>query len=217
MTTDPSTAPPRPAGTGPGRFRASDADRDAVTEVLHAAYAEGRITLDEHAERTTAALAARTFDDLAALTDDLVPGPAAPAPQPPTSTKLVVTAGADPATDRVSAVMSTVRRQGPWRVRRQSVAHTVMGTIHLDLTQVTFDAPVVEINATCLLGTLVLRVPRGTNVRDETVSLVGNCTIRNVGAPDPTMPTVVLTGTNVGGEIRVRGPKKAFAWRGAVA
>ena len=37
----------------PGQFRVSDADRDQVTEVLHAAYAEGRITLDEHAERTS--------------------------------------------------------------------------------------------------------------------------------------------------------------------
>ena len=48
----------------PGQFRVSDADRDQVTEVLHAAYAEGRITLDEHAERTSAALEAKTFDDL---------------------------------------------------------------------------------------------------------------------------------------------------------
>ena len=55
----------------------SDADRDVVAEVLHAAYAEGRITLAEHEERTDAVLKARTFDDLTALTDDLVPTPAA--------------------------------------------------------------------------------------------------------------------------------------------
>ena len=57
----------------PGQFRVSDADRDQVTEVLHAAYAEGRISLDEHAERTSAALEAKTFDDLTGLTADLVP------------------------------------------------------------------------------------------------------------------------------------------------
>jgi hypothetical protein len=34
-----------------GQLRASDADRDKVTELLHAAYAEGRIRYEEHSER----------------------------------------------------------------------------------------------------------------------------------------------------------------------
>lgn len=34
-----------------GSYRASDADRDQVTEVLNSAFAEGRLTLDEHQER----------------------------------------------------------------------------------------------------------------------------------------------------------------------
>ena len=41
-------------------IRASDTDRDQVAEVLHTAYAEGRISLAEHEERVSAALAART-------------------------------------------------------------------------------------------------------------------------------------------------------------
>ena len=57
----------------PGSYRASDADRDQVAEVLNSAYAEGRLALDEHQERTQAALEAKTFDDLTALTADLVP------------------------------------------------------------------------------------------------------------------------------------------------
>ena len=63
-----------------GNVRASDTDRDQVAEVLHTAYAEGRISLAEHEERVSAALAARTFDDLTGLTADLVPmeTPAAP-------------------------------------------------------------------------------------------------------------------------------------------
>ena len=63
----------------PGQLRVSDADRDQVAEVLHTAYAEGRISLDEHAERTSAALEAKTFDDLTGLTADLVPTAAAQA------------------------------------------------------------------------------------------------------------------------------------------
>ena len=54
---------------------ASDADRDAAVRVLNEAFAEGRLTADEHGERVRAAYAGRTWQELAQLTDDL-PGPA---------------------------------------------------------------------------------------------------------------------------------------------
>jgi hypothetical protein len=102
----------------PGSYRASD--RDQVAEVLSSAFAEGRITLDEHQERTQAALVAKTFDDLTALTTDLVPLQSLPVHTNPTARQLVVTGGANPASDTMSTVMSTVRREGSWRVRAHS-------------------------------------------------------------------------------------------------
>jgi hypothetical protein len=54
---------------------ASDADRDAAAGILSSAFAEGRLTADEHSERVRAAYGARTQDDLAGLTADL-PGSA---------------------------------------------------------------------------------------------------------------------------------------------
>src|SRR5229473_6617107 len=54
---------------------ASDGDRDAAAHVLNEAFAEGRLTADEHGERVRAAYAARTWPELARLTADL-PGPA---------------------------------------------------------------------------------------------------------------------------------------------
>jgi len=53
---------------------ASDSDRDAAAGLLGEAFAAGRLTADEHAERLQAAYAARTWADLAAQTSDL-PGP----------------------------------------------------------------------------------------------------------------------------------------------
>ena len=61
-----------PAAPG---LRASDAERDAVAARLREAHAEGRLTLDEFAERLDAAFAARTRGDLAVLTRDLPPPP----------------------------------------------------------------------------------------------------------------------------------------------
>ena len=89
--------------------------------------------------------------------------------------------------------MATVKRTGPWRIRAHSVANNVMGSIHLDLTQATFDAPVVEITGTHLMGSMSVRVPLGTNVRDETTKVLGETSIKDIGDPDPSMPTVVIT------------------------
>jgi hypothetical protein len=52
-------------------IRASDRDRDAVVGMLRDAFAEGRLTLEEFQERTTAAYAGRTWGDLRELTGDL--------------------------------------------------------------------------------------------------------------------------------------------------
>lgn len=54
---------------------ASDTDRDAAARVLNEAFADGRLTADEHRDRVHAAYAARTWPELAELTADL-PGPA---------------------------------------------------------------------------------------------------------------------------------------------
>jgi hypothetical protein len=60
-------------------LRASDADRDAVADLLRGAHAEGRLTVEELYERLDAALAARTIGDLAPLTADLPVPSRAPA------------------------------------------------------------------------------------------------------------------------------------------
>jgi hypothetical protein len=52
-------------------LRASDDDRDTVLRALERHTAVGRLSLDEFDQRSTAALAAVTLDDLAALTADL--------------------------------------------------------------------------------------------------------------------------------------------------
>lgn len=57
---------------------ASDDDRDATAGLLNQAFAEGRLTTDEHAERVRAAYAARTWEELAGITADM-PGSPRPA------------------------------------------------------------------------------------------------------------------------------------------
>jgi Domain of unknown function (DUF1707) len=59
-------------------LRASDADRDAVTERLREAAGEGRLEPDELEERVGSALRARTYGELARLVADLPRRPNTP-------------------------------------------------------------------------------------------------------------------------------------------
>jgi hypothetical protein len=71
MSTQPvHDSPIRPASGGPGT-RASDADRDTTAGLLNAAFAQGRLTADEHDQRLSAAYAAHTWPELRQLTADL--------------------------------------------------------------------------------------------------------------------------------------------------
>jgi Domain of unknown function (DUF1707)/Domain of unknown function (DUF4190) len=61
------------SGTGGERekMRASDTDRDRVTDLLNAAYSAGRLSKDEYDTRLENAFAARTYADLDQLVSDL--------------------------------------------------------------------------------------------------------------------------------------------------
>jgi len=198
-----------------GSVRASDFDRDQVAELLHAAYAEGRITLEEHSDRTELVLRARTFDDLTALTEDLLPTRTA-VDLPPAVQPLPVSNAAEAEPERITAVLSEVKRVGPWRVRHRHLANVFMGSVHLDLTEATFDSPVIEVTGTQIMGSVFLRVPPGTVIRDEVTNVLGETSIKNVGEADPARPVIVLKLTNIMGEVKVRGPKKPFLRRRVV-
>ena len=74
-----SDAITQPAGQA---IRASDGERDQVVAQLQRHFADGRLTQAELEERVGAALAARTRDQLHALTADLPDADARPAVAP---------------------------------------------------------------------------------------------------------------------------------------
>ncbi len=202
--------PAEPTGVGPaagGSLRASDADRDQVAELLGAAYAEGRLTHEEHDERLEGVLAARTFDDLIALTADLVPLDAPPATVSSATPQLVVGHGGLTETDRMVAIFGGVERKGRWRMRQRSQVTVVFGGADLDLRQADFDAPVVEVNVQTCFGGVDIKVPAGLTVRDETTHVFGGVDIKNLGEPVAGAPTLVLRGTVLFGGIDVKGPR----------
>ena len=202
--------------TGPvtnGTIRASDADREQVATVLSTAYAEGRLSRDEHDERLTRTMAAKTFDDLVPVTHDLVvmapsPRPAAPAGQPG---YLVDTTATATGPDRMVAIFSGVTRKGRWRVPRSIQSLAVFGGVDLDLTQATFESPVVEITGFWCFGGVDIKVPPGVGVQDQVVGIFGGSEVKDVGDPQPGAPTLVVRGLALFAGVSVKGPRTG--WR----
>ena len=67
------------AASGRAQMRVSTMDRDHAVDLLARAFAEGRLSQDEHGARLNRAMAAMTFAELDAVVADL-PGSGAPAP-----------------------------------------------------------------------------------------------------------------------------------------
>ena len=63
-----------------GNMRASDADREAMAEILRRHYAAGRLDAEEFEERIAQCLSAKRLSDLDGLLTDL---PREPVPEPP--------------------------------------------------------------------------------------------------------------------------------------
>ena len=100
--------------------RASDAERNQTIEVLAAACAEGRLSLEEYSERSEAALAARTVGDLSGMTADL-----------PAHSR----AAAVPVPVEITAVLGNESRKGPWVVPAHLTVRSVLGDCHLEMQQ----------------------------------------------------------------------------------
>jgi hypothetical protein len=204
---------PEPNNVGPiagGNLRASDADRDQVATLLSTAYAEGRLSREEHDERIDQLMAAKTFDDLLPITRDLViVGPPAPVATPQSSSRFAIdTTGQNAESDKMIAIFGGVTRKGRWRVRKNTHALALFGGMDLDLRDAIFEAPVVEISGFWCFGGLDMKVPEGIEIQDQTAGIFGGTDVRDVGDPAPGAPMLVIKGVSLFGGVSIKGPKK---------
>src|SRR3954453_21946945 len=116
--------------------RASDAERDAAVNRLREAAAEGRLTLEELADRIGAAGDAVLRSDLVPLPSDL----------PATAAVGIAT---QPAGVRG---VGDVKRSGPWMVPAENSFRTWFGHIKLDLRHAQIGASETHIHARALFG-----------------------------------------------------------------
>lgn len=209
--------PDAPVDLPGGHFRISDGDRDLVTNVLTTAYAEGRITREEFDERAERVLHAKTFNDLAPITADLMPGAqvqqyASPVPVRtgvPDPDALVVV---DPSvqhegSDSLFGLMGTARRDSiGWRMHRKTSVLVGFGDAIIDLTAGVMEHRHCEIEVAIGLGDLKVIVPAGVRVIDRVSNIMGESKVLGTRPAAGDGPTITITGFTVMGEVRVIGP-----------
>ena len=182
---------PRPA---PRDLRASDADRDRVLVLLAEAVSDGRLTMEEHAERVQRACTARTLGELADLTADLVVASAQP---------VRLDGGRV-----ISGIFGPARRDGRWVVPETLTVTALGGEVEVDFTQAILQTRHVQLLTTVIGGRLRLIVPEGVSVAVTAHMMVGR---RRGGTPPPAAsdaPLIEVKGVVLGGEIIVRTPPR---------
>jgi hypothetical protein len=168
--------------------RASDAEREAVVARLRDAASEGRLTVEELAERIDAAYAATTRAELEPLTADLPDVPMTTATtSPPASGGLPARA----TSSLVLGILGGGDRKGRWRVPSRMTVVNVMGGADLDLREAVLDAPEVEITVWSLMGGSDVIVPEGVHVELEGFALLGGNRLCLEGPPPPPGAPVV--------------------------
>jgi hypothetical protein len=180
-------------------LRVSNADRAHVSGLLERAVADGMITLDEFAERTDAALAARTRGELRAVLVDL-PGMDLHAAHAP-----VARSSAQP--EALGGWMTSIVRRGPWTVAPVINLNTRMCSTTLDFTSAVLPGPVVEVNIDDYLSSTELIVPAGATADLNGVdAIAGSATVKVRNLPQPDQLHVIVRGKVRMGSVSVRHP-----------
>lgn len=178
--------------------------REAI-ELLCAAQADGRISVDLFETRLAAVQQAASDAAIEAIVADLRdPDPAAdyalepvPADPPPVPFAEQL---------RLSAVLGTTRREGNWVVPYQLEALTVLGEMILDFRDAYLPENVIDLDVSVTLGSVVVIVPKGTEVQDEVHSILSSVERKRKGKSfvPPNGLVLRLTGTAVLASVEVR-------------
>jgi Domain of unknown function (DUF1707) len=146
----------------PPAVRASDAERHRTIEQLRAHAGDGRLTLEELAQRIESASAAQTREQLDGLTADLPPSTGAPVPaqrRRPTSLTWVA--------------FGDVQRQGRWRLAGHSRVVVTFGNADIDLRHAQIEGDSATITAFVAFGNADFYVPEGVEVDHGGLAMFG--------------------------------------------
>jgi hypothetical protein len=140
----------------------SDEDRERTVQALRTNLIEGRLTLDEFADRAGLAYSAKIGADLIQITSDLPSGAIRSAPTNRRASRVTL------------AIFARLVRSGRMRLRRRTTAISVFADIDLDLRRAEIDSERTTVNVFAVFGNVDVYVPAGINVDVGGVTVGGH-------------------------------------------
>src|SRR5690606_24545877 len=125
----------------PGDILASDAEREQTAKLLQEAAVEGRLTMEEFAQRMELAQQARTRSQLQATLANL-PTALNLAPTRPSSSQPAVPARPSAS---ITTILSGTERSGRWQLGEMTKVFVLLGETKLDLRGAIITSPVVTL------------------------------------------------------------------------
>lgn len=171
--------------------RVSDEDRERAVLALRTNLVEGRLTLDEFADRTGLAYNAKVGADLIHVTRDL------PALETPTPSRQ----------RRASRITFTafahLVRNGRMRMRRRSTAVSLFADVDLDLRQAEIESERTTLNVLTFFGNVDVYVPAGVNVDVGGLTVIGHRRMWGQASGPRTAPAVYIRSLSLLGTVDV--------------
>lgn len=196
MTSEPYGGKYYPAPLGVSareQIRASNSDREQAHAYLSAAMTVGVLSPEEYTERAGTALAAATLGELDALCADLPMDQLAGAVVQADDATRISATGASPVTKAI-AVLSSSEISGGAVVGPHLSAVAMMGGVDIDLREVEFTSPVLEISCKAVMGGIRIVVPTDVTVEVHGSGIMGGFSGRAAGPGKPGAPRVVISG-----------------------
>ena len=170
-----------------------------LAQLLSEAAAQGQLAMAEYENRLSRAYGAKTYDELAEISDDL-PGAMTTAPmggpcRPAPSTLLL-------------AILSGFERRGRWNVPKRMTTFALWGGGVVDLRYADFTSPEVEIHTYSIMGGQTIVVPPELNVDLRGHGVMGTFDHLEYGEGLPGAPRLKIRGFSLWGKVAVKRKKR---------
>jgi hypothetical protein len=150
-------------------MRVSNAEREAIIAKLPAAAEEGRLDLDEFADRSRQAYEARTYGEVERLLADLPES---------TGALAVPAAGISPAHApaelRLSPKASSLERKGDWVVPQKLILDAKASSVKLDCRHAVIRSGTVDIDLNITASSLEIVLPAGAYAVDDSAEVIAS-------------------------------------------
>ncbi len=187
----------------------TDVQRDYVVQVLSAAFATDRLSIEQLDERLSTVYRARSLGELEVLLADPTEPNRSLADE--ASVARVAADPVVPARGVAVAIMGGFERSGSWIVPRHLRVVAVMGGGQLDLREAKLGAGVTEIEIFTFWGGVEIFVPTGVRVEVTGMAVMGGFSVRGAQATEqPNAPILRISGLAVmaGVDVKHKGRDK---------